>query len=63
MNWQGNITIKKEYETGYTMHDTPYCTYGKIDSKEECLKRCFKAFKRLGLSLKKYDISVYQSII
>ena len=61
MNWRGNITIKTEYRNGWPKHDTPYCTYGIIQSREEAQKRCEKEFAKRKLNSKYYYISVYQS--
>ena len=46
MSWRAGITTKRKYRTGYSLHDEVYCTYGKITSKEEAMKRVASAWKK-----------------
>lgn len=56
-SWAGGITCKRT--TGYSRHDTPYCTHGNIATKEEALIRIMKVFKKRKYSLDTHYISVY----
>lgn len=61
MSWRAGITTKRKYRTGYSLHDEIYCTYGKITSKEEAMKRVASAWKKKKCDTEHDEIYCYQS--
>lgn len=60
MNWIAGI--KKINKANYKS-DYPYCTNGRIDSKEKAINRAKKVFKKRKYSVNEYKIFVYESSI
>lgn len=61
MNWRASIEALTR--NGYTKHDLPWCSYGKIESQDEALKRAESVFKKRKYSIAQYRINVYQSML
>lgn len=60
--WRSFIQIKRKLMTGYTKHDTPYCSRAH-KTEEKARKQAQLYFEKHKFSEKRYEILVYKSCI